>query len=132
MSDLGGASYPAEGPVLDEERTWAMMAHVGTMLGSVIPFGNVLAPLVVWLIQKDKSPFVSKHARESLVFQIGIFAVVIVMVVLVFVTLGAALILVIPGIVALLVADFLYMILATIRASEGKIWEYPVTTRFVA
>jgi uncharacterized Tic20 family protein len=109
-----------------------MMAHVGTLAGSVVPFGNVLAPLIVWLTQRHKSSFASKHARESLVFQIALMVGAVALVLLVVVSLGALLIFVLPAIVGLLLADLVYMILATVRASEGKIWEYPVTTRFVS
>jgi len=48
MGDLGGNSY-STGPVIDEERSWAMAAHLGVLAGSVVPLGNILAPLVILL-----------------------------------------------------------------------------------
>jgi uncharacterized Tic20 family protein len=131
MGDLGGNSYEA-GSITEEERTWAMLAHLGTLAGSVIPFGNLLAPFIVWLVQKDKSDFVNKHAKESLVFQIALMIVITLLALLVIVTLGVGLILAGPLILALFLADLIYMILATVRANEGKIWEYPITSRFVS
>jgi len=132
MGDLGGASYPADEPVLEEERTWAMAAHLCVLAGSVVPLGNIIAPLVIWQVHKEKSAFVVKHALESLVFQVAIMLAMFALLLLTIVTLGAAIILALPAILALFVASFVYMIVATIRASEGKIWEYPVTTRWVS
>lgn len=131
MGDLGGNSYVAETQVTDEERGWAIAAHLSTMAGTAIPCGNILAPLVIWLIHRDKSSFVSKHAWEAVAFQIGVALAIIVLVLFAFVTFGPGIVLALFGIFALLIADMVYMILASIRASERKIWEYPLTTRFV-
>jgi uncharacterized Tic20 family protein len=131
MGDFGGCSYPVAETVSEEERSWAMAAHIGTMLGSAVPFGNVLVPLVIWLTQKEKSSFVDKHARESMAFQIGVMVAAFALVMLAIVTLGAGIIIAVPAFFLLLGANLVYMILATVRANEGKIWEYPVTTRFV-
>lgn len=54
------------------ERTWGMLAHLSTFLGLVIPFGQILAPLGIWLGQRRHSYFVEDHARESLNFQISV------------------------------------------------------------
>ena len=135
MSDLGGNSYPADAPVTDQERTWAMAAHLATLLGSAVPFGNVLAPLVIWLVQRDRSRFVRKHALESLLFQVGLGVAAVVLVMWMMMSMargGAGILLPILGVLALTVADLLYMVLAAIRANEGKVWEYPITTRFVS
>ena len=94
MGDFGGCSYPVAEAVSEQERSWAMAAHLCTMLGTAIPLGNILAPLIIYFVQKDKSPFVGKHARESLVFQVGLFVVLMALVLLVFATLGIGMILV--------------------------------------
>src|SRR4029453_8550066 len=61
---------PAGVPSKDE-KTWAMAAHLSSLVGYlVIPFGNVIAPLVIWLIKKDTMPFVDDQAKEPLTFQI--------------------------------------------------------------
>jgi uncharacterized Tic20 family protein len=130
MGDLGGNSYVAEVVVTEEERGWAIAAHLSTMAGTAVPCGNVLAPLVIWLIHREKSSFVSKHAWEAVFFQIGVLLAIIVLSLLAFASFGLG-VLAICGIVTLLIADMVYMILAAIRAGERKIWEYPLTTRFV-
>jgi uncharacterized Tic20 family protein len=42
-------------PVSDEERTWAMLAHLLTLVGYVVWIGAYLVPLVIYLVYKDKS-----------------------------------------------------------------------------
>ncbi len=53
-----------------DARTWAMLCHIGAFAGYIIPFGHIIAPLVIWLIKKDESPFVDDQGKESLNFQI--------------------------------------------------------------
>jgi uncharacterized Tic20 family protein len=133
MSNYSGVGYAADDTTTDDERTWAMAAHLGTMLGSAVPLGGILAPLVVWLIHRDKSDFVADHAKESLAFQIGItLAAVALAVIGIFSGSFAGLAFALLGVLALVVAAFVYMILATIRANKGQYFQYPVTTRFVS
>lgn len=40
-----------------EERMWAMIVHLSAFLGFVVPFGNVLGPLIVWLIKREEGAF---------------------------------------------------------------------------
>lgn len=61
-----------EDGVQQTERTWAMVAHVATFLGMIIPIGNILAPLGIWLWKRAEYGFAEEHARESLNFQISI------------------------------------------------------------
>lgn len=35
-----------------DERMWAMIAHLSAVVGFVIPFGNVIAPLLIWILKK--------------------------------------------------------------------------------
>lgn len=49
-----------------EERTWAVLCHLAALLGIVFPFGNIMAPLIAWLIKKDESPLVNAEGRRSL------------------------------------------------------------------
>src|SRR5688572_3569670 len=62
-SPLGGTPVPYQSAVGQSEtnpeaRQWGMFAHLSSLAGLVIPFGNFLGPLVVWLMKKDTMPFV--------------------------------------------------------------------------
>jgi uncharacterized Tic20 family protein len=56
-----------------EERNWAIAAHLSALVAVMgVPFGHIIGPLVVYLTQRDRSPFVASHARASLNFQITV------------------------------------------------------------
>jgi uncharacterized Tic20 family protein len=49
---------------------WAMFCHIAAFAFFIFPFGNILGPLVIWLIKKETYPFVDEQGKESLNFQI--------------------------------------------------------------
>jgi len=102
-----------------DEKTMALLSHVLTL---VVGF---IAPLVIYLMKKDESDFVRQHAAESLNFQISLAIFAIAAAILIIVVIGIFLLIGI-GIVA-----FVFVILGTIKASEGKEFRYPFNIRFV-
>lgn len=113
--------------VSSEERNWGMLAHILALSGYLfIPFGNVIAPLVIYLMKKDQSPFVADQARESLNFQISMTIYMIVAGILIIVLVGILLL----G--ALYLAGIVLTILASLKASNGVAYRYPLTLRFVS
>src|SRR4051794_35065816 len=61
----------APGDASKDEKMWAMLSHLTALCGYlIVPFGNIIAPLVIWLIKKDTMPLVDDQAKESLNFQI--------------------------------------------------------------
>jgi len=114
-SYLGEDSEPVIAPTSDE-KTMALLSHVLTL---AVGF---LAPLIIYLIKKNESSFVTAHARESLNFQITIFIIIVALVI----TVVGILLLWIVGILALVL-----VIMATIKASEGKLYRYPFSLRLI-
>jgi hypothetical protein len=110
----------------NDDKTMAMVAHLSALSGYVIPFGNILGPLVVYLTQKDKSEFITYHAKESLNFQITVFLALIVSGILTIVVIG------IPLLIAVAVGSLVLTIIAGIRANEGKRYQYPWKIKFIA
>jgi uncharacterized protein len=123
------AAAPAPLSVSDE-KTWGMLGHISALIGGL--FGvAVLGPLIVFLVYKDRSAFVRRHAAESLNFQISLLIYVAAAFVLALMTLGIALIVLIPaGIVAFIIAVVL-IILGGVAAYDGREFRYPLTIRFV-
>lgn len=66
-----GTEIPAPMPALtaDEERTWAVLAHLSAALNLFTGFLGLVAALVIYLVYKDRSRFVAFHAMQSLVMQ---------------------------------------------------------------
>jgi len=110
-----------------DARLWAMLCHLSTFAVWVgIPFGNILGPLIIWLIKKDEYPLVNDQGKEALNFQISMTIYSIVSVLLCFVLVGFVLI---PIIV---IADVVLTIIAAIKANDGIPYRYPMTIRLVS
>ncbi|HET9117436.1 MAG TPA: DUF4870 domain-containing protein [Pseudonocardiaceae bacterium] len=125
--DTGSWPPPAGGHVgaSTEERNWAMAAHIGSLVAAWFALG-LIAPLLVLLIKGDRSPYIRRHAVESLNFQINALIYIVACFVLMFVLIGFVLI-VIYGIFYLVC-----VIIATVRASYGAEYRYPLTLRLVS
>jgi len=108
-----------------EERQWALLAHLSALTGFIIPFGNVIGPLIVWQIKKDTMPFVAEHAKEALNFQITVCLAVVVSIIL-FIVLIGMLLLPIVGLGALVLT-----IIAAVKANNGETYRYPFTLRLI-
>jgi uncharacterized Tic20 family protein len=122
------APPPPVGTAPDKDaRLWAMLCHVAAaaqLLG--IPFGNVLGPLVIWLIKKDEHPFIDANGKESLNFQITVAIAIVVCIPLFFCAgIGAIL----AG--AIGIADIIFVIIAAIKANNGESYRYPLTIRLI-
>lgn len=108
-----------------ESRMWAMLAHLSALSGFVIPFGNIIGPLVIWLVKRDEMSFVNDQAKEALNFNISMTIYMVVAGVLVFVLIG------IPLLIVLGIAWLVLAILAAVKANEGTAYRYPLTLRLV-
>ena len=109
-----------------EEQNWAMACHLTALSGFVIPFGNVLGPLVVWLIKKDTMPLVDQHGKEAMNFQITVLIAFIISAVLVVIFIGFLLMAVV-GIGALVLT-----IMAAVKVSNGQLdYKYPFAIRLI-
>ncbi len=108
-----------------DARTWAMLCHVGVFAGYIIPFGHILAPLIIWLIKKDESPFVDDQGKESLNFQISVSIYAVIAALLTLIAIGLILL------IALLIFDVVMVIIATVRANSGERYRYPLCLRFI-
>lgn len=113
-------------PVLrSEDRSWAMAVHLSAFAGHVFPFAHIIAPLVIWLLRRDTSAFVDDQGKESVNAQITFTIYFAVAVALCFVLIG------IPLLAGLYLANLILVIMASIAAHEGKVYRYPYILRLV-
>jgi len=122
-----GHRTPEEIP--EHERLWAMACHLSTLAGYAIPFGNMLGPLVIWLIRKDEFPFVDSNGREALNVQITFTLLIVVPLALLIIPPLACIL--IPYYLAMTVFWFVVVIMATIRTNRGERHVYPMRIPFV-
>jgi len=108
-----------------DARLWGMLCHLAALVTLLwIPLGNILGPLVVWLIKRNDYPFVDQQGKESLNFQVSMTIYMLVAVVLTFICIGM------PLLIGLAVADLVLVIIASVKISNGEEFRYPCTIRF--
>ena len=107
-------------------RTWTALCHASALLGVFLHFpGHVIPPLIVWLLKRDESPEIDAHGKEALNFQISM---------LIYNAIAAVFCLVLIGFVilpVLWILNAVFVIIAAIKASDGELYRYPLTIRFI-
>ncbi|PYK19329.1 MAG: DUF4870 domain-containing protein [Verrucomicrobia bacterium] len=107
-------------------RTWNVLCHATALAGFFVPWaGHILGPLIVWLAKRGDSPEIDEHGKESLNFQISM---------LIYNVIAGVLCLVLVGFIILAILHILNLVLvivASIQASEGKFYRYPITIRLI-
>jgi uncharacterized protein len=130
----GGPPPPPTIAVPSEERGWGVAAHLSAFVGAWVALA-FLGPLVVWLLGRERHPFVDHHAKEALNFNLSwlLFGVVggVIAVLGAVVTLGLGLIAIVPLAIAFGLAWIILPIVAAVKAGNGEGYRYPLTIRFV-
>ena len=108
-----------------DEKLWGMLCHLSVFSGYIIPLGNIIAPLVIWLVKKDESDYVNYHGIQALNFQISILIYAIVSALLVFIFIGVLMLIVV------VVFNIVMIIIAAIKANQGEKYKYPLSIPFI-
>jgi len=107
-------------------RMWNVLCHATALAGFFVPWaGHILGPLIVWMAKRNDSPEIDQHGKESLNFQISM---------LIYNVIAGVLCLVLIGFVILAILHILNLVLviiASIQASEGKFYRYPLAIRLI-
>ena len=107
------------------EKNLGLLCQLLALCAFIIPFGNVLGPLVIWLIKRADSPYLDELGKEAVNFNISWLIYGIVAGLSIFILIG---ILLAP---AVLIAWLILVVIGAIKASEGKIYRFPLTIRFI-
>ncbi len=121
-----GTSAPA-----DDDKTWALAAHIGVLVAAWFAMGFI-APLVILLIKGGSSPFVKRHATESLNFQLSLLLYSLIAALLAVFTLGLGLFVIIPVALVIMLLALVAIIMGTVAASKGDDFRYPLCIRFLS
>ncbi len=116
-------------PSSPEEKQWKVILHLSALAGLVIPCGNIIAPLAIWLIKKPELPGIDPEAKKVLNFQIS-YAIYMIASIIV-AAVGSCLI--IPIILPLVVgiAWLVFTIIGGVKASNGEAYEFPLTIKML-
>ena len=110
-----------------EVRNWCVLCHASALAGLFFHFlGHLLGPLIVWLIKRADSPEIDAAGKESLNFQISMLIYDIIAGILCIVLIG------IPILIALWVLNTVFVIIASVKTSNGEFYRYPFTIRLIS
>lgn len=144
----------------NHQKNIATFIHLSTFSRFIIPLGNFLGPIILWVANKDKSDFVDAHGKQAINFQISIllYSIVIGLITVPFfifnVFKGIDLInihafesisinldkpsplLYIGGAFAGLaviafILELVFIIKASLTARDGELFKYPLTINFL-
>lgn len=114
----GYQQQPAVSP--SDARMWSLFAHLGGM------FLSFIVPLVIYLVYKDRDPFIRRHSAQAMNFHITIFIIYIVSIPLMLILVGFF------TFAAAAVCSVVFTIMAAIAANDGREYTYPLTPKMIS
>jgi uncharacterized Tic20 family protein len=122
VSQPPGPLYPPRPPMRpDDEKLWAIAAHLGPLVGL-----GFIAPLVVWLVFRDRSGYLDREGKEALNMQLSY---------LIYFAVAAFSIFLLIGLLLLPMVGIAYVVLiivATVKVANRQDFRYPAIIRFVS
>lgn len=117
-----------------EDKQWASFAHFGGALGAFLGAGTAgwIAPLIIFLVFKDRGPFTRQEAKESLNFQLTVTIFVVGLYIL-----GSILALVLIGFLLFPLAwivgilGVIFGIIGGVKVNNGEAYRYFFAFRMV-
>jgi uncharacterized Tic20 family protein len=117
------------------DKNYSTLTHLSSFSGWFFPFGNILAPLVLWSAKKQDSDYIDAHGKAAVNFQLSLllygFLLAILIVPVAILTLGLGLVAIVLGIIPVLVLKIILIITASLKASNGEVYHYPFTINFI-
>lgn len=115
-----------------DENTWSALSHASVLLWPLTGLLPV-APLIVWLLYRDRSPRIAFHALQSLWYQVAWLVIFVAAgtvgsvlgFILIIVTLGLALFPLALVAMALCIFPFAHQLYAAYRSLRGHDYRYP-------
>ena len=119
-------SYPDKSAFFGmNENSFLALMHISQFAGFIIPLMGFIAPIVLWAMNKDKSEKVDLHGKNILNFMISWIIYLCASGLLCIVFIG------LPILIALAIMQIVFIIMATVKASSGEYWKYPLSIEFI-
>lgn len=106
-----------------EERTWAVIAHLSSLAGYVIPGCGVIVPIII-IFAKSESPMIQAIAKQALYLTILCFLSVVPITLLSITLIGIPLAILMGGTV--LIVMWAFPIIGAVKAADGHFFKYPI------
>jgi uncharacterized Tic20 family protein len=122
---LNGPETVYAAPASFDEKQYSAFIHWSQLAGIIIPFAGLILPIVLWVSKKDQSYMVDQQGKIVLNWMISFLIYAACCALLSFIIIG------IPMLIALCLADLVFTIIAGIRAGEGRYYKYPMSMTFL-
>lgn len=110
------------------ERILAIIIHLSGFLNGILP---LVIPLGIWIVKKEESFFLRAHGKAAINFQLSAIILATIATVFIFFTIGLGAIIVIPLAAIYGILYIYFIIMASITASNGQLYQYPLTWEIV-
>ena len=115
-----------EAPMEEEHfKPWGMELRQFIILMHLSQFLGLVLPIIMWVTNREQSQTIDRHGKSIVNWMLSLTIYLIGSAILSMVLIG------IPMIIALVIANFIFVILGAVRASEGKHFTYPMSFNFI-
>jgi uncharacterized Tic20 family protein len=116
------------GKLESETRMWGLLLHLATFLSFVVPFGGLIAQVVIWQLKKNELPGLDKHGKNAMNFALSTLIYMAICIPFLCIPFVNFLVLLVMG--GLAVINIVFPIIAAVQANNGQYWEYPLSIKF--
>ncbi|MDC8831944.1 DUF4870 domain-containing protein [Alteromonas gilva] len=106
-------------------RSYCMLIHLSQLTSIVAPGLGFIMPIILWVANKDQHPDIDRHGKVTVNWIISFVIYAIVSVILFLIFIGSL------GILVLVVLNFLFAVIAAVKANNGQLWAYPLSIKFL-
>jgi len=121
--------------VTQNDKNYSSITHLSGFAGWFFPFGNIIAPLVLWSAKKNESAYIDEHGKSAVNFQLSIllycFLGALLIIPITIFTLGLGLIAILIALIPAIILKIVLIISASIKATNGEHYNYPFTIEFI-
>lgn len=128
MQEYHDPNHPSSSEAADRDaRQWSMWIHLSGLCHYLLPIpgAGIVAPLILWSMKKEDSPYIDENGKEAVNFQISILIYLAVAFLLCLVLIGFVLV---P---AVCLFQLVACVVAALKANDGEIMRYPMNIRFL-
>ena len=105
--------------------TYCMLIHLSQLSSIIAPGFGFILPVVLWVANKDKNARIDEHGKITINWILSCLIYTVICFVLMLLLIGYV------GLVILAGINFLFAIIAAIKANNGEVWVYPFSFKFL-
>ena len=105
--------------ITQNDKNYSSITHLSGFAGWFFPFGNIIAPLLLWIAKKNESTYIDSHGKAAVNFQLSIlfycFLLAILIIPITIFTLGLGLLAIIIGFIPAIILKIVLIIQMSLK-----------------